>query len=85
MNMSRRCSCASELKRKFAQAMDGIDALLTPTTTSPAIPLEEVDQSGTPAHFTRFGNFLDLCALALPNGFTADGPADVAADRLPRL
>ena len=21
-----------------------------------------------PAHFTRFGNFLDLCALAVPNG-----------------
>ena len=62
-----------ELKRKFAQAMSGIDALLTPTTTSPALPLEEVDQSGTPAHFTRFGNFLDLCALALPNGFSVSG------------
>ncbi len=62
-----------QLKRKFAQAMSGIDALLTPTTTSPALPLEEVDQSGTPAHFTRFGNFLDLCALALPNGFSVSG------------
>jgi len=62
-----------ELKRKFARAMTGIDALLTPTTTSVALPVEEVDQSGTPAHFTRFGNFLDLCALALPNGFAAAG------------
>jgi len=62
-----------ELKRKFARAMIGIDALLTPTTTSVALPVEEVDQSGTPAHFTRFGNFLDLCALALPNGFAAAG------------
>jgi aspartyl-tRNA(Asn)/glutamyl-tRNA(Gln) amidotransferase subunit A len=62
-----------ELKRRLAVAMDGIDALLTPTTTTTAIPLEEVDQTGTPAHFTRFGNFLDLCALALPNGFSADG------------
>jgi aspartyl-tRNA(Asn)/glutamyl-tRNA(Gln) amidotransferase subunit A len=62
-----------ELKRKFAQAMAGIDALLTPTTTSVALPLEDVDQSGTPAHFTRFGNFLELCALALPNGFSAVG------------
>jgi aspartyl-tRNA(Asn)/glutamyl-tRNA(Gln) amidotransferase subunit A len=62
-----------ELKRTFAHAMTGIDALLTPTTTSPALPLEEVDQSGTPAHFTRFGNFLDLCGLALPNGFSAAG------------
>jgi aspartyl-tRNA(Asn)/glutamyl-tRNA(Gln) amidotransferase subunit A len=62
-----------ELKRKFAAAMTDIDALLTPTTTSVALPLEEVDQSGTPAHFTRFGNFLELCALALPNGFSAAG------------
>jgi aspartyl-tRNA(Asn)/glutamyl-tRNA(Gln) amidotransferase subunit A len=62
-----------QLKRKFAQTMTGIDALLTPTTTSPALPLEEVDQSGTPAHFTRFGNFLDLCGLALPNGFSVSG------------
>src|SRR5205085_10939000 len=45
-----------QLKRKFAEAMSGIDALLTPTTTTAAIPLEEVDQTGTPAHFTRFGN-----------------------------
>jgi aspartyl-tRNA(Asn)/glutamyl-tRNA(Gln) amidotransferase subunit A len=62
-----------ELKRKFSRAMTGIDALLTPTTSSPALPVEEVDQSGTPAHFTRFGNFLDLCALALPNGFSVSG------------
>src|SRR5262249_49719518 len=62
-----------QLKRKFAHVMAGIDAFLTPTTTSPALPLEEVDQTGTPAHFTRFGNFLDLCALALPNGFSASG------------
>jgi aspartyl-tRNA(Asn)/glutamyl-tRNA(Gln) amidotransferase subunit A len=62
-----------ELKRKFAQAMAGIDALLTPTTGSVALPIAEVDQSGTPAHFTRFGNFLELCALALPNGLSTAG------------
>ena len=38
-----------------------------------AVPLTAVDQNTTPAHFTRFVNFLDLCALALPNGFTATG------------
>jgi aspartyl-tRNA(Asn)/glutamyl-tRNA(Gln) amidotransferase subunit A len=38
-----------------------------------ALPLEQVDQSKAPAHFTRFGNFLDLCALALPNGIAPDG------------
>jgi aspartyl-tRNA(Asn)/glutamyl-tRNA(Gln) amidotransferase subunit A len=35
--------------------------------------LKAVDQSTTPALFTRWGNFLDLCALAVPNGFTRTG------------
>lgn len=62
-----------EMKRKYAAAMDGIDALLTPTTMTTALPLDEVDQTKAPAHYTRFGNFLDLCALALPNGIAPDG------------
>jgi aspartyl-tRNA(Asn)/glutamyl-tRNA(Gln) amidotransferase subunit A len=62
-----------QVKREFVAVLDGIDALLTPTTLTAAIPLGEVDQSSTPAHFTRFVNALDLCALALPNGFTANG------------
>jgi aspartyl-tRNA(Asn)/glutamyl-tRNA(Gln) amidotransferase subunit A len=52
---------------------DGIDALLTPTTLTAAIPLEKIDQSSTRAHCTRLGNYLGLCALALPNGFTPEG------------
>ena len=60
-------------KAAFAEAMDRIDALLTPTTQVTAIPLAEVDQAVTPAHFTRFANLLDLCALALPNGCTSLG------------
>jgi aspartyl-tRNA(Asn)/glutamyl-tRNA(Gln) amidotransferase subunit A len=62
-----------EAKRAFAKATAEVDALLTPTTQTAAIPLDAVDQSTTPAHFTRFVNFLDLCALAVPNGFTATG------------
>ena len=62
-----------EAKRRFAETFADADALLTPTTQTPAIPLDAVDQTTTPAHFTRFVNFLDLCALALPNGFTAAG------------
>jgi aspartyl-tRNA(Asn)/glutamyl-tRNA(Gln) amidotransferase subunit A len=59
--------------RQFAAALADVDALLTPTTQTAAIPIAEVDQSGTAAYFTRAGNYLGLCALAVPNGFTPAG------------
>ncbi|MGC2522826.1 MAG: amidase [Stellaceae bacterium] len=60
-------------KQEFAAALGDADALLTPTTTTAAIPLDAVDQATTPAHFTRFVNALEICALAVPDGFTATG------------
>ena len=60
-------------KQEFALNIDGIDAVLSPSTFTPAIPLSDVDQTATPAVSTRWVNFLDLCALSLPNGMTADG------------
>jgi aspartyl-tRNA(Asn)/glutamyl-tRNA(Gln) amidotransferase subunit A len=63
----------AEAKAEFAKALGDADALLTPTTTTAAIPLDAVDQGTTPAHFTRFVNALELCALAVPDGFTASG------------
>jgi aspartyl-tRNA(Asn)/glutamyl-tRNA(Gln) amidotransferase subunit A len=57
----------------FVEAFRGTDALLTPTTATAAIPVEEVDQNATVSVFTRFVNLLDLCALAQPNGFTREG------------
>jgi aspartyl-tRNA(Asn)/glutamyl-tRNA(Gln) amidotransferase subunit A len=60
-------------KLVMADAMAGIDALLTPTTPTPAIRLAEVDQMVFPSRFTRFGNFLEMCALSLPNGFSGGG------------
>lgn len=54
-------------------ALEGYDALLTPTTTTSAIPLADVDEATTPALLTRFVNQLGFCALALPNGMTAKG------------
>ena len=63
----------NEMKQLMETAMAGVDALLTPSTATAAIPLSEVDQSTTPTRFMRFVNLLDMCALSLPNGFTAHG------------
>lgn len=62
-----------ERRRAVTAALADVDALLTPTTQTPAIPVDAVDQSGTAAHFTRAVNYLGLCALAVPDGFTAGG------------
>lgn len=62
-----------EDQARFACAMDGIAALLSPTVATAAVPLEQVDQTGTPAGFTRAANYLGLCALAAPMGLTPDG------------
>jgi aspartyl-tRNA(Asn)/glutamyl-tRNA(Gln) amidotransferase subunit A len=61
------------IKEAFAKALGDVDALLTPTTATTAPRIEDIDQSGTPALFTRVVNFLDYCALALPNGVDAAG------------
>ena len=61
------------MKASFSAAIEGVDALLTPTAVTPALPVASIDQNTTPAMFTRWVNFLDLCAAAVPNGFTAGG------------
>ena len=77
---SRRATISAHLRERDrgkagirSAALGDVDALLTPTTTTAAIPLDAVDQDTTPAHFTRFVNALELCALAVPDGFTATG------------
>ena len=62
-----------ERRLVVAAALADVDALLTPTTQTPPIPIGQADQSGTAAHFTRAVNYLGLCALAVPDGFTAAG------------
>lgn len=61
------------IKKQFAKALEGCDALLTPTGAEAAIPVSAVDQSNTPAVFTRFVNLIEGCACALPNGFSREG------------
>ena len=61
------------LKQEFAACVAHVDALLAPVMMTPAIPLATVDQSTMPLFFTRWVNFLDLCGLAVPNGFTPSG------------
>jgi aspartyl-tRNA(Asn)/glutamyl-tRNA(Gln) amidotransferase subunit A len=62
-----------EMKLLMDAALTGVHAFLTPSTATAAMPLQEVDQKTTPTRFMRFANILEMCALALPNGFTAGG------------
>lgn len=65
----RRAACA-----QWVEWMAGWDALLTPAVPFAACPLDAVDESVTPlASFTRAGNYLDACGLALPAGVSAEG------------
>jgi aspartyl-tRNA(Asn)/glutamyl-tRNA(Gln) amidotransferase subunit A len=61
------------VKRAFAQIFERFDILLTPATPFPAPLLSDHDENSSPALFTRFVNYLDLCALALPMGATSEG------------
>jgi aspartyl-tRNA(Asn)/glutamyl-tRNA(Gln) amidotransferase subunit A len=64
-----------ERRREFLAWMHPYDALLAPTVPVPAIPISEVDEtSSIAAHLTRPGNYLGLCSLAMPSGFSGGLP-----------
>lgn len=61
------------MQREFADFFEDFDAILTPTVEIAAPLVDEIDQSLAPTRFTRFVNFLDLCAVVVPNGLTVSG------------
>jgi len=64
----------TKIAAAFADWMRGRDALLTPTLPIVAMPLTEVDEATTPlATFMRAANYLGICALSLPAGFSREG------------
>ena len=69
----RLLAMKDKLAGEAASLFAGFDALVTPTTTTAALLLDNADQTKGPGHFTRFVNVLGLCALALPNGASAEG------------
>jgi aspartyl-tRNA(Asn)/glutamyl-tRNA(Gln) amidotransferase subunit A len=59
--------------REWNAAFDGIDAFVLPTTATCAPPITDLDQKGHASIYTRPINYVDWCALALPNGISRTG------------
>lgn len=49
------------MKAPSNAAIEGVDALLTPTPMPPALPVVPIDRNTAPAMLTRWVNFLDTC------------------------
>ena len=59
--------------RAMAMIFERFDVLATPTTAFAAPTVAEHVEAESPAVFTRFVNYLDLCALSLPMASTPAG------------
>ncbi|MFZ8898541.1 MAG: amidase [Alphaproteobacteria bacterium] len=62
-----------KLIKAFHDAAANVDVVLTPTTSEPAPIVTEIDQTATPALFTRAVNMAEMCACAVPIGFSSGG------------
>ncbi|MEO0378309.1 MAG: amidase family protein, partial [Cyanobacteria bacterium P01_A01_bin.17] len=65
------------LKRKSQPLWDEMDFLVVPTTGTiyriDEVEAEPLKLNANLGYYTNFVNLLDLCAIALPNGFQTDG------------
>ena len=61
------------IKAAFAAETAHVDAVLCPGITGGAPAIADIDQSGSPATYTRFVNYLDWCAAVVPCGFDGEG------------
>jgi aspartyl-tRNA(Asn)/glutamyl-tRNA(Gln) amidotransferase subunit A len=59
-------------KLEFQERFADYDALITPTCIEGAIPVSEVDENRIVTPFGRFVNLLDLTAVSVPMGLTAE-------------
>lgn len=65
-------------RAEFNEWMRPYDALLTPAVALPAIPVTEVDEmSPLSGYLTRPGNYLGLCGLSMPSGFSGGLPVGI--------
>jgi aspartyl-tRNA(Asn)/glutamyl-tRNA(Gln) amidotransferase subunit A len=71
---------------EFHAWLASYDGLLTPTCPIAAPPLDQVDETTSPlSRLTRAANYLDLPAISVPCGLTADGlPAGLQIVGRPR-
>lgn len=69
----------AELALAARAALKGLDALMVPTAPRPVtlaeMAADPVGANSMLGRYTNFVNLLDLCALAVPAGLTADGAA----------
>lgn len=57
----------SAVRSEFDAAFEGVDVMLLPGTPGVAPPLQHINEAEIPmSRYTRIGNCLNLCAIALP-------------------
>ncbi|MGI9522498.1 MAG: amidase [Hyphomicrobiaceae bacterium] len=70
-------------REQVLDAMRGIAAYLTPTVAMPPQIISTLDQTRTPARFTRIVNYLRFCAMSVPMG-VVDGEGPTALQIIAR-